>query len=56
MWSLQLRVAESDLGSELQGPVVQSVDNAIQRINRDPEDNCQENVLRYTTDTDLSSG
>ena len=38
------------------GPVVQRVDNAIQRISHYPKDNCQENVLRYPPASHLSSG
>ena len=38
------------------GPVVQRVDNAIQRINQYAADNCYENVLRYPLESDLSSG
>ena len=37
-------------------PVVQRMDNAIQRINHYPADNRWENVLRYPPDGDLSSG
>ena len=37
------------------GPAVQREDNAVQRINHCPADNCQENVLRYPLDSDLSS-
>ena len=36
------------------GPVVQSVDSAIHRINHYPVDKCWQNKLRYPPDSDLS--
>ena len=38
------------------GPVVQSVDNAIQRINHYPVDKRYQNLLRYPLDSDFSGG
>jgi hypothetical protein len=40
----------------LQGPVVQRVDNTIHRINRYPMDKCWQTKLRYPLDRDLSGG
>ena len=39
-----------------QAPVVQRMDNAIQRINRYPVDKCWRKKLRYPLDSDLSGG
>ena len=37
-------------------PVVQRLDNAIQRMNRSPVDKCSQNKPRYPLDSDLSGG
>ena len=42
--------------SKVQAPVVQKLDNAIQRINRYPEDRYYESQLHYPLDSNLSSG
>ncbi len=39
---------------QVQGPVVQRVDNAIHRVNRYPLDKYLQNKLRYPLDSDLS--
>ena len=42
--------------AEHQAPVVQTLDNAIHRINHYPADKYYRNQLRYPLDRDLSSG
>ena len=37
------------------GPVGQKANNTIQRINRYPENNCQQDVLRHPPDRDSST-
>ena len=39
-----------------QAPVVQTLDNAIQRINHYPVDKYRQNKPRYPLDSDLSGG
>ena len=39
-----------------QAPVVRKLDCAIHQINRYPEDKYYDNQLRYSVDSDLSSG
>ena len=43
-------------GCIVQAPIVQRVDNAIQRINCYPAVKCWQNILRYPLDSDLSRG
>ena len=38
-----------------QGPVIQSVDSAIQRTNRYSVDKCEQNILRHPPDNYLST-
>lgn len=40
----------------LQAPVAQRVDNATQRINHYPVDNCWQNKLHYPPHSDISGG
>ena len=42
------------LPEKLQGPVVQSVDNAIQQINHYPADSCCQKLLGYLLNRDYS--
>ena len=49
-------IASFKLQCNVQAPVVQRVDNAIQRINRYPVDKCWRKKLRYPLDSDLSGG
>ena len=42
--------------AEHQAPVVQTLDNAIHRINHYPADKYYRNQLRYPLDRDLSGG
>ena len=44
------------LPEKLQGPVVQSVDNAIQQINHYPADSCCQKLLGYLLNRDLFTG
>ena len=41
---------------EVQAPVVQKLDSAIHRINHYPVEKYYEDRLRYTLDSDLTSG
>ena len=39
----------------VQGPVVQRMDDVIQKIDHYPVDNCEQNVMHYPLDSNLSS-
>ena len=39
----------------VQGPVVQRTDDVIQWIDHYPVDNCEQNVMHYPLDSNLSS-
>ena len=41
---------------KVEGSVVQTADEAIQRVNVSPVDKCQKNVPRFSPDRDLSTG
>ena len=47
----RLKVNLYEVTFKVSGPVLLRVDNAIQRINHYPEDNCLENVLHYAPDS-----
>ena len=52
----QTPAQHSKVGQNVQAPVVQTLDSAIQRINHYPADKCYANQLRYPLDSDLSGG